>query len=262
MNCRKCRRLSSDYINGALNEGYKSGITEHINDCTDCRIYMERLRSDRASLEEYYNQRTTGVKAEADFAEETYRRLSASERGKGVGAGQAVWSYYFSFFRMLRPILVGAAGLVMGIFVTFGLFRAPGPATKIVKTPEVKQIEHAPFEFDLIKVEAALSNLVSQDSYLIHSEGCDVGFRQVFEKDGQICIFDQCFSGAGEGLTCPCVKSALPVLDGCFIAEGRQSLKVFVWCCGDRHFRIHSDLQEDEILSMAQTINKTLQPCI
>ena len=44
LSCRELVELASDYLDGALPEGTRARLAQHLEDCRGCERYLEQLR--------------------------------------------------------------------------------------------------------------------------------------------------------------------------------------------------------------------------
>jgi len=71
MTCRKLIELVTEYLEGALPDGDRAGIDEHLLKCDGCSAYLEQMRQTIA---------ITGCLREDDLAPEAREKLRASFR--------------------------------------------------------------------------------------------------------------------------------------------------------------------------------------
>jgi predicted anti-sigma-YlaC factor YlaD len=72
MTCRKLIELVTEYLEGALPDGDRAGIDEHLLKCDGCSAYLEQIRA---------TIRMTGRLREDDLAPEAREKLLAVFHG-------------------------------------------------------------------------------------------------------------------------------------------------------------------------------------
>jgi putative zinc finger protein len=115
MSCAKIRRKLPGYLDGALAAGEHATVREHLEQCRECRIELERYWKLGALL--------AGLEPAAPPADLVFRiRVQASRQGASRPWTERLWSRASLIFdNVLKPLAVPATGGFVTALLVFAL---------------------------------------------------------------------------------------------------------------------------------------------
>jgi hypothetical protein len=120
--CKSVRRSMWDYVAGSLDEVDRHGVRYHVQDCRDCELHRQEVRSLRSglkSLPPLHAPAMLNTRLRVIASRERSRRLVRRDFQTWLSEQKSRARLFFD--NLLRPFAVPAAGGILASFLCFGV---------------------------------------------------------------------------------------------------------------------------------------------
>jgi hypothetical protein len=116
MNCKECKEILVEYIEGLLDESKKQAVAKHLKDCPTCRAELEQLKNLHEQLI------SNGKKvSQSDLEDKVFDRIVREQKERLTAAEKATAALKLRRIIMKSPFVKIAAAAVIIIAVLVGL---------------------------------------------------------------------------------------------------------------------------------------------